>query len=85
MGPAAPCVLVLRVHPPCLPAVPHFLASSRAPLLRRQAREAMHMSEITICMGMTEMSPVAFQSHTDGEAGLYVGSGSGSSSGRRSA
>jgi fatty-acyl-CoA synthase len=27
--------------------------------------EKMHMSEVTICYGMTETSPVSFQSHTD--------------------
>lgn len=33
--------------------------------LMKRVIEKMHLSEITICYGMTETSPVSFQSHCD--------------------
>jgi fatty-acyl-CoA synthase len=43
-----------------------IMAGSSCPIavMRRVVAE-MHMPEVTICYGMTETSPVSFQSHTD--------------------
>ncbi len=43
-----------------------IMAGSPCPMeVMRKAIERMHLSEITICYGMTETSPVSFQSGTD--------------------
>lgn len=43
-----------------------IMAGSPCPIeVMRQAIEKMHLSEITICYGMTETSPVSFQTHVD--------------------
>ncbi|MCA9622793.1 MAG: AMP-binding protein, partial [Myxococcales bacterium] len=42
------------------------MAGSPCPIeVMKQVQERMHMSEVTICYGMTETSPVSTQSHTD--------------------
>jgi fatty-acyl-CoA synthase len=42
------------------------MAGSPCPVqVMRQVIDTMHMSEVEICYGMTETSPVAFQSHVD--------------------
>ncbi|MBP6115956.1 MAG: AMP-binding protein [Neisseriaceae bacterium] len=42
------------------------MAGSPCPVeVMRQVMDKMHMSEVTICYGMTETSPVSFQSATD--------------------
>jgi fatty-acyl-CoA synthase len=43
-----------------------IMAGSPCPVeVMKQVREKMHMEEVTICYGMTETSPVSFQSFTD--------------------
>jgi fatty-acyl-CoA synthase len=43
-----------------------IMAGSPCPIeVMRQAIEKMNLSEITICYGMTETSPVSFQTHVD--------------------
>ncbi|TGV12009.1 AMP-binding protein [Alcaligenaceae bacterium 429] len=43
-----------------------IMAGSPCPAeIMKRVIEKMHMSEVTICYGMTETSPVSFQSHTD--------------------
>jgi fatty-acyl-CoA synthase len=43
-----------------------IMAGSPCPVeVMKQVVEKMHMSEVTICYGMTETSPVSFQSTTD--------------------
>lgn len=43
-----------------------IMAGAPCPVtVMRRVIEAMHMSEVTICYGMTETSPVSFQSHVD--------------------
>ena len=43
-----------------------IMAGAPCPIaVMRRVIEAMHMREITICYGMTETSPVSFQSHVD--------------------
>ncbi|MCC6790835.1 MAG: AMP-binding protein [Thermomicrobiales bacterium] len=43
-----------------------IMAGSPCPVeVMKQVREKMHMEEVTICYGMTETSPVSFQSLTD--------------------
>ena len=43
-----------------------IMAGAPCPIdVMRRVNDAMHMSEVTICYGMTETSPVSFQSFTD--------------------
>lgn len=43
-----------------------IMAGSPCPVeVMRKVIDRMHMAEVTICYGMTETSPVSFQSHTD--------------------
>ncbi|MDE8346124.1 MAG: AMP-binding protein [Acidocella sp.] len=50
-----------------------IMAGSICPVeLMRQVMERMHMSEITIAYGMTETSPVSFQSATDDDVARRV-------------
>ena len=47
-----------------------IMAGSPCPIeVMRRAVDRMHLDEITICYGMTETSPVSFQSSTDRSAG----------------
>ncbi|KAL4425388.1 hypothetical protein ABPG75_009404 [Micractinium tetrahymenae] len=42
------------------------MAGSTCPVeVMKKVRTELHMGEVTICYGMTETSPVSFQSHTD--------------------
>jgi fatty-acyl-CoA synthase len=50
-----------------------IMAGAPCPVaVMRRVVEAMHMREVTICYGMTETSPVSFQSHTDDPLDLRV-------------
>ena len=50
-----------------------IMAGSPCPVeVMRRVVERMHMTEVTICYGMTETSPVSFQSLTDDEIDLRV-------------
>ena len=50
-----------------------IMAGSPCPVeVMRKVIERMHMSEVTICYGMTETSPVSFQSNTDDDLELRV-------------
>jgi fatty-acyl-CoA synthase len=49
------------------------MAGAPCPIeVMRQAMDRMHLREITICYGMTETSPVSFQSKTDDELNRRV-------------
>jgi fatty-acyl-CoA synthase len=50
-----------------------IMAGSPCPIeVMRQVIDRMHLREITICYGMTETSPVSFQSHADDPVELRV-------------
>jgi fatty-acyl-CoA synthase len=50
-----------------------IMAGSPCPIeVMRAVIDRMHMDEVTICYGMTETSPVSFQSHTDDDLDLRV-------------
>ncbi|KAL4446717.1 hypothetical protein ABPG77_007961 [Micractinium sp. CCAP 211/92] len=49
------------------------MAGSTCPVeVMKKVRTELHMEEVTICYGMTETSPVSFQSHTDDPVGKRV-------------
>ncbi|HXJ64416.1 MAG TPA: AMP-binding protein [Actinomycetota bacterium] len=50
-----------------------IMAGSPCPVeVMRKVIDRMHMTEVTICYGMTETSPVSFQSNTDDDLELRV-------------
>ena len=50
-----------------------IMAGSLCPIdVMRQVIDRMHVPEVTICYGMTETSPVSFQSHVDDPIELRV-------------
>ena len=50
-----------------------IMAGAPCPIdVMRQVMEWMHVPEVTICYGMTETSPVSFQSSTDDPVGVRV-------------
>jgi fatty-acyl-CoA synthase len=50
-----------------------IMAGSPCPIeVMRKVIDTMHMDQVTICYGMTETSPVSFQSNTDDELELRV-------------
>jgi fatty-acyl-CoA synthase len=50
-----------------------IMAGSPCPIeVMRKVVDRMHMDEVTICYGMTETSPVSFQSNTDDDLELRV-------------
>lgn len=52
------------LHSPCTAQVPPPYRPRTAPA--SQVRTEMHMSDVTICYGMTETSPVSFQTSVEG-------------------
>ena len=60
------------------------MAGSPCPVeVMRQVIDKMHMREVEICYGMTETSPVSFQSRLDDPLQKRVGDGRADSPARR--